>query len=153
MEYAVEPLFTTKEVADLVGCSHLLIRRWISRGSLPYVELGKWNYVRLKDLEILLKTGRPPNQTDRRRSTYSQLSGNSPAELRTMLWTRYVYTMRKEEDRRKATGSTENRYPTFLEWLQTGGKETRRALRKLESQLDGVLLSTFLESLEDKEYT
>ena len=70
-----------------------------------------------------------------------------------MLWTRYVYTMRKEEDRRKATGSTENGYPTFLEWLQTGGKETRRALRKLESQLDGVPLSTFLESLEDKEYS
>lgn len=152
MEYAVEPLFSTKEVADLVGCSHLLIRRWISRGSLPYVELGKWNYVRLKDLETLLKTGRPPNQIDRRRSTYSQLSGNSPAELRTMLWTRYVYSMRKEEDRRRVIGDTNTEYPTFLEWIQRGGGETRRALRKIESQLKGVELSTFLESLEDKAY-
>lgn len=70
-----------------------------------------------------------------------------------MLWTRYVYTMRKEEDRRRVLGDPDTKYPTFLEWLQTGGTETRRALRKLESQLEGVPLSTFLESLEDKEYT
>lgn len=70
-----------------------------------------------------------------------------------MLWTRYVYTMRKEEERRRVTGNPDTEYPTFLEWIRLGGSETRRALRKIESQLKGVDLSTFLDSLEDKEYT
>jgi len=148
LEYAVEPLFTTKEVAELVGASHLLVRQWIVRGHLPYVELGRYNYIRLRDLETLLQTGRPAGLARKvlRRSTYSHLGGKSPTEIRNMLWNRYQYSIRKEQERRELVKDT-NPLPTFLEWIHSGGAETKRALAEIQKGID-IDIDVFLQTLE-----
>lgn len=155
MEYAVEPLFTTKEVSELVGASHLLVRQWIVRGHLPHVELGRYNMVRLKDLEVLLRTGRPPGISNHmlRRSTYSHLGGKSPTEVRNMLWNRYQYSKRKETERRELAGESLDTIPSFTEWVFSGGAESQRALKQIKKQLSGIDLETFLMSISEPEET
>jgi len=142
-------LFTTKEVAELVGASHLLVRQWIVRGHLPHVAIGRYNYVRLKDLETLLRTGRPPGIVSRSRSTFSHSDAKSPAELRNMLWNRYQYTKRKTEEQLEQEGKQLEDFPTFAEWLKQGGAATKQTLRKIKNMLDGVDLETYLTSLPE----
>ena len=136
-------------MAELVGASHLLVRRWIDRDHLPHVEIGRYNYIRLKDVERLLKTGRPPGISRKnRRSTYSSTGSKSPAELRNMLWKRYQYSKRVETKRAEKLEDALEKFPCFSDWIFNGGDATKQTLRLIEEKLDGVDLVTFLKSLE-----
>jgi len=49
-------LLTLQESADLVHVSFPTMRRWIDRGELPVMRLGRVVRVRPEDLEILIES-------------------------------------------------------------------------------------------------
>jgi hypothetical protein len=63
-----------------------------------------------------------------------------------MLWNRYQYSIRKEQERRELAKDT-NPLPTFLEWIYSGGSETKRALTEIQKEID-IDIDVFLQTLE-----
>lgn len=55
----MEPLLTVKNAAQLLQCSEAAVRKWIYRGRLPHVKVGRLTRLRRQDVEALV-TGGPP---------------------------------------------------------------------------------------------
>lgn len=51
----MEKYLSTKEIAKIFKITEVTVRRWINRGWLPAIKIGKMYRIKSKDLETLEK--------------------------------------------------------------------------------------------------
>ena len=56
----MDELFSVRESAKFLGCSEAFLRKWLHRGRLPHVKVGRLTRVRRSDLEAWLRVGLQP---------------------------------------------------------------------------------------------
>lgn len=54
----MEKYLSTKEIANIFKITEVTVRRWINRGWLPAIKIGKMYRIKSKDLETLGKIKR-----------------------------------------------------------------------------------------------
>ena len=59
----MDALLSVKEAAKLLACSEAMLRKWMYRGRLPRVKIGRLTRIRQSDLEALVRLGLQPGQT------------------------------------------------------------------------------------------
>jgi excisionase family DNA binding protein len=60
-------LLRVKEVAAILGVHEYSVRRWLSKGALPFVKVGGRTRIRRSDLERFIRPGKPAAERGRRR--------------------------------------------------------------------------------------
>jgi excisionase family DNA binding protein len=56
----VDQLLSVKQAAEMLSCSQVAIRRWVSQKRLPCVKVGRLTRLRLTDLERVALEGLHP---------------------------------------------------------------------------------------------
>ena len=53
----MDGLLSIKDAAARLACSEAMLRKWIHRGKLPTVKVGRLTRIRLSDLEAWVRLG------------------------------------------------------------------------------------------------
>lgn len=53
----MDGLVSIKEAAQLLSCSEAMVRKWIGRGKLQTVKVGRLTRIRRQDLEAWVRLG------------------------------------------------------------------------------------------------
>ena len=51
----MDELYTTRQIAKILGVKAVTIRRWVARGELPAIDLGKEYRISEKDFQKFLE--------------------------------------------------------------------------------------------------
>lgn len=51
----MEELYTTRQIAKMLGVKAVTIRRWVTKGELPAIDLGKEYRISQKDFQKFLE--------------------------------------------------------------------------------------------------
>ena len=62
----MDRLFSVKEAAQRLACSEAMLRKWMHKGKLPYVKVGRLSRLREQDLDAWVRLGfTPPDRGGR----------------------------------------------------------------------------------------
>ena len=53
----MDGLLSIKDAASRLACSEAMLRKWMHRGWLPYVKVGRLSRIREQDLEAWVRLG------------------------------------------------------------------------------------------------
>jgi excisionase family DNA binding protein len=54
---SVNGLLSIKEVAERLSCSEAMLKKWIAKGRIPTVRVGRLRRIRQQDLEAWVRLG------------------------------------------------------------------------------------------------
>ena len=60
----MDGLLSIKEAARRLACSEAMLRKWMYRGQLPYVKVGRLSRIREQDLEAWVRLGLQAERKD-----------------------------------------------------------------------------------------
>lgn len=53
----MDGLLSIKDAASRLACSEAMLRKWMHRGRLPYVKVGRLSRIRAQDLDAWVRLG------------------------------------------------------------------------------------------------
>ena len=59
----MEELLNAEQVAKLLACRPVTVYKWLSKGLIPYYQLGKCKRMRLEDVEEFVREHRVEKKT------------------------------------------------------------------------------------------
>lgn len=61
----MDKLVSVKDAATRLSCSEIILRKWLSKGLIPRVKVGRLTRINEQDLDAVVRVGLPAGVSDR----------------------------------------------------------------------------------------